>query len=49
VIYMSCNPSSFRDDIQALHGYEISSIEAFDMFGQTPHAELLCVFKRKNH
>jgi tRNA (uracil-5-)-methyltransferase len=49
VIYMSCNPLSFRDDIQALRGYAIESIEAFDMFGQTPHVELLCVFTRKHY
>ncbi|OHD67784.1 MAG: 23S rRNA (uracil-5-)-methyltransferase RumA [Spirochaetes bacterium RBG_16_49_21] len=47
IIYMSCNPASFRDDVQFLQRYTLESIEAYDMFGQTPHVELLGVLKRK--
>ncbi len=45
IVYMSCNPKTFRDDVAALHNYRIESVEAFDMFPQTPHVELLAVLK----
>lgn len=41
IIYMSCNPKTFRDDVMALDNYIVESVEAFDMFPQTPHVELL--------
>ena len=46
VIYMSCNPASFKDDLTGLDNYKIESFEAFDMFPQTPHVETLAVLKR---
>ena len=46
IIYMSCNPVSFRDDLAGLDNYKIESFEAFDMFPQTPHVETLAVLKR---
>jgi len=46
IIYMSCNPASFRDDVAALGNYSIDSLEAYDMFPQTPHVELLGIFTR---
>jgi tRNA (uracil-5-)-methyltransferase len=45
IVYMSCNPATFRDDILALRNYRIESVEACDMFPQTPHVELLGVLK----
>ena len=45
IIYMSCNPKSFRDDVAALRSYTVESLEAFDMFPQTPHVELLGILK----
>lgn len=47
IIYMSCNPVSFKDDFLALENYNIESFEAFDMFPQTPHIETLAVLKRR--
>jgi len=47
IIYMSCNPSAFKEEIQYLPDYKISSFEAFDMFPQTPHIETLAVLDRK--
>ena len=47
IIYMSCNPATFRDDAMGLEGYSLSSFEAYDMFPQTPHVETLAVFDRK--
>ena len=46
IIYMSCNPASFKDDLIGLDNYKIESCEAFDMFPQTPHVETLTVLKR---
>jgi 23S rRNA (uracil-5-)-methyltransferase RumA len=47
IIYMSCNPATFKDNILFLQNYECVSFEAFDMFPQTPHLETLAVFERK--
>jgi 23S rRNA (uracil1939-C5)-methyltransferase len=45
IIYMSCNPKTFRDDVIALHNYTVESVEPYDMFPQTPHVELLGILK----
>jgi tRNA (uracil-5-)-methyltransferase len=45
IIYMSCNPKTFRDDVAALNNYRVESVEAFDMFPQTPHVEMLGILK----
>ncbi len=47
VVYMSCNPSTFRDDLAALADYRVESFEAFDMFPQTPHIETLALLVRR--
>jgi 23S rRNA (uracil-5-)-methyltransferase RumA len=46
IIYVSCNPVSFRQDLAALEGYRLESLTAFDMFPQTPHVETLGVLRR---
>ena len=45
IVYMSCNPKTFRDDVAVLQNYRLESVEAFDMFPQTPHVELLGIMK----
>ncbi len=45
IVYMSCNPKTFHDDVTVLQNYALESIEAFDMFPQTPHVELLGILK----
>lgn len=47
VIYMSCNPNTFAADVPALSRYSLESLEAYDMFPQTPHVELLAVYRKK--
>jgi tRNA/tmRNA/rRNA uracil-C5-methylase (TrmA/RlmC/RlmD family) len=47
IIYLSCNPDAFKNDLQGLENYSMRSIEAFDMFPQTPHIETLAVLGRK--
>jgi tRNA (uracil-5-)-methyltransferase len=46
IVYMSCNPVTFKDNCALLPNYRITSYEAFDMFPQTPHLETLAVFER---
>ncbi len=48
IVYMSCNPVSLRENIEGMKDqYEITSLEAYDMFPQTPHVEMIAVLKRK--
>ncbi len=47
IVYMSCNPPTFRDDLGALAAYRVESFEAFDMFPQTPHIETLALLVRR--
>lgn len=46
IIYMSCNPATFRQDADGLTRYRLEGVEAYDMFPQTPHVELLGQFIR---
>lgn len=49
VVYMSCDPSTQARDAKMLlsYGYEIVSIQPFDLFPQTRHIENLAVFEKK--
>ena len=47
IIYMSCNPSTCRDDLKMMEGYTVEFIEAYDMFPQTPHVETLALLTRR--
>jgi len=48
VLYVSCHPATLARDLAKLQSgaYRISSVQAFDMFPQTPHVETLVVLKR---
>ena len=42
IVYMSCNPATFAQNVAALAGkYVLDKLEAFDMMPQTRHVELL--------
>ena len=42
IVYMSCNPATFAQNVAALSGkYILDKLEAFDMMPQTRHVELL--------
>jgi 23S rRNA (uracil1939-C5)-methyltransferase/tRNA (uracil-5-)-methyltransferase len=49
VVYMSCDPSTQARDAKLLlsYGYEIVSIQPFDLFPQTRHIECLAIFEKK--
>ena len=49
IVYMSCDPATQARDAKFLvsqGGYEIVSIQPFDLFPQTRHIECLAVFER---
>jgi len=46
IVYMSCNPATFREDLDGLDNYSLEKFEAFDMFPQTPHVESIAVLKK---
>jgi 23S rRNA (uracil1939-C5)-methyltransferase len=48
VVYVSCDPATFARDARTLDqgGYEIEALDAFDMFPETPHVEVLALFSR---
>ncbi len=48
IVYLSCDPASLARDLSewVSHGYTLKSVEAFDLFPQTPHVEtLVCLEK----
>ncbi len=48
VIYISCNPARFMQEMQALgETYAAVHAEGYDFFPHTPHVELLCILRRK--
>ena len=47
IIYVSCNPSTLKRDIDLLNEYKLSSIKVFNMFPCTKHVECLSVLDLK--
>jgi 23S rRNA (uracil1939-C5)-methyltransferase len=49
IVYVSCDPATMARDARRLldGGYELKSLEAFDLFPNTPHVESLGVFGRR--
>jgi tRNA (uracil-5-)-methyltransferase len=50
IVYMSCGPATQARDakgIVEIGGYEITSIQPFDLFPQTKHVECLMIFEKK--
>lgn len=48
VVYVSCDPPALARDaaLLAQSGFKISAVEPVDMFPQTSHLEMVCLFKR---
>ena len=48
VVYVSCNPESFADDITWLRefGYELEQVQPVDLFPHTVHVEVVSVLRR---
>ena len=51
IVYMSCGPKTQARDAKGIvevGGYDIVSIQPFDLFPQTKHVECLMVFEKRN-
>ncbi len=48
IVYVSCDPATLARDAAWLcdHGYALRHLEAYDMFPQTPHVEMLAVLRQ---
>lgn len=48
VVYVSCNPESFADDITWLRefGYELEQVQPVDLFPHTVHVEVVSILRR---
>jgi 23S rRNA (uracil1939-C5)-methyltransferase len=48
IVYVSCDPPTMARDASRFvdGGYRLASLEAFDLFPNTPHVETLGVFDR---
>ncbi len=42
IVYVSCDPATLARDVARLPGWQIASLDAFDMFPQTAHVETVC-------
>lgn len=49
IIYVSCNPAAFAEDLPRFPSYQVTSLKAFDMFPQTPHVELVAALDRTGY
>ncbi len=47
IIYVSCNPSTLKRDVDLLKNYKIDEMEAFNMFPGTKHIEVVALLKLK--
>lgn len=45
LIYISCNPSTLKRDINFLDKYKVNNLEVFNMFPRTKHVETVCVLE----
>ncbi|AFK22717.1 23S rRNA (uracil(1939)-C(5))-methyltransferase RlmD [Pyrococcus sp. ST04] len=46
IVYVSCNPKTFHQNIVELNNYRIEEIIGLDMFPHTPHVELVAKLRR---
>ena len=48
IIYISCNSATLARDVKLLtnNGYNITYVQPYDMFPQTPHVETVCVLSK---
>jgi 23S rRNA (uracil1939-C5)-methyltransferase len=46
MVYISCDPATLARDLTRLHGFRLSSAQAFDLFPQTAHVETVAVLDR---
>lgn len=42
IVYVSCDPATLARDVARLAGWQVRSLQCFDMFPQTAHVETVC-------
>ncbi len=47
IIYVSCNPKKFSEELKEFNEYELKSIALFDFFPHTPHIEIVAELVKK--
>lgn len=47
IIYVSCNPSTLKRDIELLDKYNLTEISVFNMFPGTKHIETVCLLSKR--
>jgi 23S rRNA (uracil1939-C5)-methyltransferase len=49
LVYVSCDPPTLARDAARFvaAGYELTSVDAFDFFPNTPHVETVAVFQTR--
>ena len=47
IIYISCNPETYIDNIKSLTGHNIKYVELFDQFPNTDHLEIISLLSAK--
>jgi len=45
LVYVSCNPKTYKNDLELLERYELVDALGFDMFPHTPHVELVTLLE----
>ena len=48
LIYISCNPETYIDDIKQLKNFKIKKIALFDQFANTDHLEIVSILEKIN-
>jgi len=47
IIYVSCNPSTLKRDVELLDEYNLKEISVFNMFPGTKHIETVCLLSKR--
>lgn len=50
IIYVACDPAALARDLKVAvsHGYQVVSLQAYDLFPHTHHVETVCLLTRQN-
>lgn len=51
IIYVACDPAALARDLKitVTHGYQIASLQAYDLFPHTHHVECIALMYKAHH
>ena len=51
IIYVACDPAALARDLKVAvsHGYQIASLQAYDLFPHTYHVECIALMYKAHH